>query len=97
MEYVKGARYRVIREGAYLVGMQPVGRGVRQGWKQTLAVGTVLTHGGRSMTSGDGVPIDKWLDEDGKWMADDCQLLPSAPGCTIWTERPDPSLLEPVA
>jgi hypothetical protein len=85
-DYKKGQRYRVIREGARLRGMQPVGPHTQQGWRRELEVGDVITCLGTSMTFGDGVPAVKWGDEDGAWLANDCIFSPASGG--LWGGQP---------
>lgn len=93
MNYEKGRRYRVVRAGARLRGMQPAGRGCQRGWRKDLAVGEILTCSGTSMTFGDGVPALKWADEDGKWLANDCIFDPVAGG--MWSgQKPVEGYLE---
>jgi len=70
--YQPGTRWRVVKPGAHLWGLQPVGRNVEQGWQMDLPVGTVLTCLGVSWTRGDGVPALKWGDAEGRWLANDC-------------------------
>lgn len=91
--YVKGDRYRVVKAGCRLEGMQPI-QGGQRGWGKMLAVGDVLTCDGRSMTFGDGVPVIKWQDENGNFLANDCCFVPALGG--MWTSYPDPSCLEKV-
>jgi len=93
MEYVKGMKYRVVKSGARLSGMKPI-RGGERGWATTLSPGTVLTCDGTSMTFGDGVPVVKWLDADGRWIANDCEFQPTQGG--MWNSRPADGYLEPV-
>lgn len=83
MKYEKGRRYRVVRDGARLTGMQPIDRNAQQGWRKDLVVGDILTCLGTSMTRGDGVPALKWGDETGQWMANDCIFSPVSGG--IWS------------
>lgn len=92
-DFCEGRKFRVIKAGAKLQGMQPV-RGGQQGWAQSLAVGTILTCAGKSMTFGDGVPIVKWTDENGKFLANDCEFKPSLGG--MWSSYPNPEFLEAV-
>jgi len=74
--------------------MKPVGRYAQEGWAKKLRVGEVLTCDGSSMTFGDGVPIIKWFDENGHWLANDCEFKPAVGG--MWTSLPDPTCLEVV-
>lgn len=76
MKYEKGKRYRVVKPGAKLRGMKPIAPYCSQGWGKTLEVGEVITCAGSNMTFGDGVPALKWLDADGKWLANDCLFSP---------------------
>jgi hypothetical protein len=91
-DFRAGQRWRVIKEGAYLWGWQPCGPGAQQGWRQTLAVGTILTCSGSSMSSGDGVPIVKWADEHGKPLAGDCEFQPAIG--SMWSSAPADGYLE---
>lgn len=92
--FKRGERYRVIKPGARLTGMQPI-RGGFQGWGQELPVGTILTCDGESWTFGDGVPVIKWTDENGRYIANDCEFRPSVGG--MWNLKPDASYLELVS
>lgn len=83
VKFEKGKRYRVIRPGARLSGMQPARPGTLQGWKRDLAVGDILTCLGTSMTRGDGVPAVKWADENGEQLAVDCTFDPVSGG--LWS------------
>lgn len=71
-----GDKYQVVREGCYLRGMRPIGPGVETLWRRDLHLGDVITCAGVAMTAGDGVPIVKWLDEDGTVLANDCEFQP---------------------
>lgn len=94
-DYKKGQRYRVVKAGAHLHGMQPVAPCVQQGWRKDLKVGDILTCQGESMTFGDGVPALKWADEDGQWLANDCLFSPIQGG--MWGGQvPEDGYLEPV-
>ncbi len=95
VKFEKGKRYRVIRAGAHLTGMQPAGRNAQQGWRQDLNVGDILTCSGSSMTFGDGVPALKWTDENGDWLANDCTFTPVQGG--MWGGQvPEDGYLEEV-
>lgn len=87
-----GQRWRVIKAGASLWGWKPCGPGARQGWRQELAVDTVITCAGRSMSSGDGVPLIKWTDENGNHLAGDCEFRPETGG--MWASAPADGYLE---
>ena len=91
MKFTKSKRYRVIKAGGRLVGLKPI-QGGQQGWARPAAVGEILTCAGEAMTFGDGVPVIKWLDADGGYIANDCEFRPAIGG--LWTSRPDPSYLE---
>lgn len=92
--YQKGRRFRVVREGARLSGMQPHPSGALVGWSVPLLVDTVLTCLGTSWTRGDGVPAVKWGDCNGKPLAIDCIFFPVQGG--MWDGRkPLPGYLEP--
>lgn len=93
-DYRKGRKFRVIKNGARLTGLKPSGPWAQIGWGRILREGDVLTCAGESMTFGDGVPVIKWLDENGQWMANDCEFSPSIG--SLWFSRPDPSYLEPI-
>jgi hypothetical protein len=57
-----------------------------------LRVGTVLACSGIEWTYGDGVPVVKWLDECGKWLANDCELRPAT--ANMWSSAPQDGYLE---
>jgi hypothetical protein len=76
MKYEKGKKYRVVRAGARLSGYRPTAPYCQEGWSRSLEVGEVITCAGDSMTFGDGVPAIKWLDANGKWIANDCLFHP---------------------
>ncbi|WP_306150708.1 hypothetical protein [Roseovarius sp. MMSF_3281] len=88
-----GQQWRVIKQGARLSGMQPAGYCAQQGWSMALEVGTVLTCAGVSMSFGDGVPLVKWLDAEGKHLANDCTFHPS--NGAMWWNAPAPGWLVP--
>ena len=93
---VSGKKFRVVREGARLCGFKPAGPHCQQGWRRDLQVGEVITCGGESMTFGDGVPAIKWLDADGKWIANDCLFHPVKGG--MWGGQiPEDGYLEEVS
>lgn len=87
-----GQRWRVIKAGASLWGWKPCGPGAQQGWRQELAVRTILTCNGSAMSGGDGVPIIKWSDEHGKPLAGDCEFQPATGG--MWSSAPADGYLE---
>ena len=89
--YKAGERYRVIRDGCKLFGMTPI-HGGHQGWSMRLAKGEIITCQGKSMTFGDGVPVVKWADANGKFLAADCEFHPSTGG--MWSQRPQDDCLE---
>lgn len=89
--YEKSEKYRVVKQSCSLQGMKPV-IGGQQGWARKLTVGEVLTCAGTAWTSGDGVPVIKWLDADGNWIANDCEFQPSTGG--MWSQRPSDDCLE---
>lgn len=94
-DYITGSRWRVVKPGASIVGMKPDGPGCFRGFRLDLAVGTVLTCLGVSMTFGDGVPALKWGDADGHWICNDALFEPHVGG--MWEGLPpDPSYIEPV-
>jgi len=82
-KYEAGRKYRVIKEGARLTGLQPVSPNCQQGWRKDLHVGDVLTCAGKSWTMGDGVPALKWKGEAGEWLANDCLFHPVQGG--MWS------------
>lgn len=93
--FKKGEQYRVTKPGASLSGWKPVAPYCQDGWGRPLEVGEILTCAGTSMSQGDGVPLVKWLDKDGEWVANDCEFHPSVGG--MWALRPDSSYLELVS
>lgn len=95
MQYEKGKKYRVVKEGAKLWGMKPVAPYCETSWGKDLEVGEVLTCAGTSMTFGDGVPALKWKDENGNHLANDCCFKPAKGG--MWGgEIPEDGFLEEV-
>jgi len=95
MKFEKGKRYRVIKSGARLTGMQPIRTGSFQGWRMDLAVDDIITCLGKSMTMGDGVPALKWADENGAPLANDCLFKPTQGG--MWSGQvPEDGYLEEV-
>lgn len=92
-DFKPGTKWRVTRPGATLHGMKPAGPYAQQGWREVLEVGTILTVNRTSMSFGDGVPIVKWLDAGGKWIANDCEFSPSTGG--MWHQVPDLRYLTP--
>lgn len=94
-KYEKGKKFRVIKAGARLSGYKPTAPYCQTGWGRPLEVGEVITCAGESMTFGDGVPAIKWLDADGKWIANDCIFSPVQGG--MWGgQAPEDGYLEPV-
>jgi len=94
-DFKPGQKWRVIREGARLSGMKPCGYGAQCGWGMSVPVGTVLTVQGTLMTFGDGVPVVKWLDGNGNWIANDCEFHPSDGG--MWSSAPRDGYLAPAS
>lgn len=92
-DFLKGRKYQVIKPGI-LSGWSPVQGGMK-GFSQPMDVGAVLTCDGVSMSSGDGVPVVKWLDENGGHIAIDCEFRPSVG--SMWSSFPHPGHLELVA
>ena len=74
--FVRGERYRVVKEGGYLRGSRPTGPGVETIWRRDLRIGDVISCAGCAFTSGDGVPIIHWLDADGVPLVNDCEFQP---------------------
>jgi len=74
--YVRGERYTVVRDGGYLRGLWPAGPGMEALWRKDLRIGDVITCAGSAFTAGDGVPIIRWRDADGKPLANDCEFQP---------------------
>lgn len=93
-QFVRGKQFRCLVP-VKLWGMQPAGPGVQRGWSAVMPEGTVLTCAGESMTFGDGVPAVKWLDENGKHIANDC-LVRDVVGGMWGGQLPRPGLLEVV-
>lgn len=91
-DFRKGQKWRVVRAGARVSGMKPIAPYAQQGWGADLPVGTVLTCAGRSMTFGDGAPVIKWQDANGKWLANDCTFSPSEGG--MWGSAPADGYLQ---
>ena len=74
--FVRGERYRVVKEGGYLRGFRPIGPGMETLWRKDLRIGDVITCASSAFTAGDGVPIIRWRDADGKPLANDCEFQP---------------------
>lgn len=92
--YPKGSRWRVTKPGARIIGMKPDGPNCFTGYRLDLAVGTVLTSRGRSMTFGDGVYALKWGDATNQWICNDAIFEPNVGG--MWGgQLPDPAYVEP--
>jgi hypothetical protein len=92
-DFKPGQKWRVVADDVQLSGMKPTGPYAQQGWAMRVPRGTVLTCTGCQMTFGDGVPVVKWADENGKWLANDCTLSPSEGG--MWSEAPADGTLWP--
>jgi len=96
-QFKAGRKFRVVKAGCRLTGMQAARGGGQQGWARDLAVGEVLTCLGESMTFGDGVPAVKWADADGRHMAADCTFdLEQVVGGMWGGQLPAPGLVEPL-
>lgn len=91
-EFRRGQKWRMVREGASLWGMQPIAPFAQTSWSMKLPVGTILTCDGSNMTFGDGVPIIKWRDENGAFLANDCEFKPSTGG--MWASAPADGYLQ---
>lgn len=89
-----GRRFRVIKAGGQLHGLKPTAPYCQTGWAKPVEVGTVLTCAGRLWTQGDGVPVIKWKDANGCWIANDCEFEPSRG--SMWHRVPDLSFFEEV-
>ncbi len=63
--FVRGERYRAVKEGVYLRGFRPIGPGMETLWCRDLRIGDVIGCAGCALTSGDGAPMMHGLDEDG--------------------------------
>lgn len=94
-QFVRGKKFRVIAEGSYIHGMVPIAPYCQQGFSEPLAVGTILTCAGESMTYGDGVPAIKWLREDGKPICNDA-IFSNVVGGMWGGQVPEPGWMEPV-
>lgn len=92
-DFKAGQQWRVCAPGVSLSGMKPCGPYAQQGWRMSAPVGTVMTCDGVKWTGGDGVPVVKWLDRDGNWLANDCTLSPSTGG--MWASAPADGTLQP--
>jgi len=93
-DFFKGTMWRVIKPGR-LVGMKPCGPFAQQGWSEPALKGMELLCDGVQMTFGDGVPVVKWLTQDGKWIATDCEFLPKQGG--MWFGVPHHEHLVPIS
>lgn len=94
-QFVPGRKFCVIKAGASVGGMKPIGPGCHQGWHQKLEIGDVLICDGQSMTFGDGVPAVKWrMNSDDGHRIRDCIFSPVSGG--MWGGQfPVPGYLEP--
>lgn len=92
LDFRDGQRWRVIKAGGSLWGWKSAGPHAQEGWRQDLAVGTIITCKGRSMSGGDGVPLIKWGDENGNYLAGDCEFRPETGG--MWASAPADGYLE---
>ena len=97
-EYRPGMKFRVVKEGARLRGMElvpDVHYTAYQGFRYDLRVGDVITCVGSSMTMGDGVPAVKWQDPREGGRGFDVLFDPHAGG--MWGGLPpEDGYLEPV-
>lgn len=99
LELMKGARYRVIREGGRLRGWRPTDDyGSEQSWSRPLRVGETLRYEGLHYSGGsDGIDVHKFTPEQQQHAFDVlCDFHPTADPRDIWRTRPDPSFLERV-
>lgn len=95
-QFVRGAKFRIVKAGANISGMVPIAPYTQQGFREELAVGTILQCAGSSMTFGDGVPAIKWLREDGKYICNDAVFSHVQGG--MWSgQYPAPGWMELVA
>ena len=92
-QFVRGAQFKVIKPGAWISGTRPIAPYTRQGHREILDVGRVLTCAGSSMTAGDGVPAVKWLDEKGRYICDDA-IFSHVIGGMWGGQLPEPGWLE---
>lgn len=91
-DFKKGQKWRVCAHGVHLWGMKPIPGG-QQGRQAPAPLSTVLTCAGVCMTFGDGVPVVKWTDANGQWIANDCIMSPAEGG--MWSSAPADGTLQP--
>ena len=63
-----------MKEGGYLRSFRPTAAGMETLWRKDLRLGDVITCAGSAFTAGDGVPIIRWINADGKPLANDCEF-----------------------
>jgi hypothetical protein len=90
-QYAAGKRFRVVKEGASLVGMKPIPGG-HQGWSRDLVVGEVIESRGCGAGWGSDPGYGVHFKEDGIAFA---EFKPNGSG-NWFTYYPDESYLEEV-
>jgi hypothetical protein len=77
-KYIDGEKYRVVKSGCSLVGLQRHDNGGYRGWSRPLPAGSIITCAGRrELMFGDGAVGIKWKGEHGEPLAVDCEFYPS--------------------
>lgn len=88
--FKEGQKYRVTKHGCRLLGVRPVTISIIK----LLMRGEIITCDGESVRDfGNGPPITKWRDGDGRWIAGDCEFFPVV-GIEAWKQTPDLRCLE---
>ncbi len=94
-QFVRGAKFRVIKAGANISGMKPHGPNCQVGYREILEVGRIIVCSGDSMTYGDGVPAIKWENENRQAICNDAIFSHCLGG--MWSGHyPEPGWLESV-
>lgn len=92
-QYVAGARFRVVREGARLEGIQLFGEKAWAGFAKDLSVGdVVICNGWRTGMDGETREVN-FTAQGVPWAAQWVQVWPQA---GLWKPWPLPGTLEPV-
>lgn len=90
-EYPPGKKFRVVKEGAYLTGMLPIGNGGFQGTMRNLHVGEVIESTGFGNGWGSDPGSGIHFKDGAAWFV---EFKPSVGGA--WAYQPAPGYLEPL-